>query len=212
MVILMALCMTEEPIWLLFSWPTNQKSCWAFNGSGKEWVAISETEREMEGPLQRIRYIWRPSSQLDETVNIDNAPWDEKSLFFFFLFFRYICWISYSACIEGLSSFFYSRLLNSLESLVSYSLENLPWMERAVKPAAARVHNLLSMISKKGPAQRTNKCNQGRFNFTWRNLSIHISMLSAKNMWQLQQQLVTSLTALHPNALRSAYNPLASTG
>lgn len=36
MVILMALCMTEEPIWLLFSWPTNQKSCWAFNGSGKE--------------------------------------------------------------------------------------------------------------------------------------------------------------------------------
>lgn len=117
MVILMALCMTEEPIWLLFSWPTNQKSCWAFNGSGKEWVAVSETERDMEGPLQRIRYIWRPSSQLDETVNIDNAPWDEKSLFFFF-FFRYICWISYSECIEGLSSFFSIPVFWILSSLL----------------------------------------------------------------------------------------------
>ena len=112
-------------------------------------------------------------------------------------------------CLDRGSLQFLFPSFEYLEFLISYSLGNLPWIQRAVKPAAARVHNLQK--KRPPPPQRANTCNEGRFNSTWRNLSIHIYMLSAKKMWQLQ--LVTSLTASQ-KIMRCAQltTPLASTG
>jgi hypothetical protein len=148
-----------------------------------EWPSGKRIERWKRGPC-RIRYIiWRPSSQLDETVNIDNAVgW--KVFFPSSFFFIYICWISYSVYIESLSlsPFEFSSLLFLIFARKCYIYELSERWNWSPLECTIFFHEYFRDLFfwKKCPAQRTNGSQkmkmEGRFNTTWRKLSVHIDV------------------------------------